>query len=167
MIRKNSINKASGYDLFKYYLDKGIDMMDSMSRRYHKVLQTRMDFHYPQNMHSDGSNKDFSKALRSLSKELSREGDDPQYLGRREQNGQINQHYHLNVLTNAKQHESRQRIIEKAERHWGNALGLSRETVHEKRLVYPCNKDMTGEPRPNGYMLVRGGQRTMRRPEAR
>ena len=40
-------------------------------------------------------------------------------------------------MMNAKNHERRQGIIEKAERHWGNALGMTREEVHEKQLVYP------------------------------
>ena len=156
MSRKKIIEHGNtGYRFYKTYLRKGMEMIDSMSRRHGKVMQTRMDFRYPQDMQSDGSNKDFSKALQGLAKELNREGDDPQYLGRREQKDQANQHYHLDILTNAKQHESRQRIIEKAERHWGNALGLSKEEVHEKMLVYPCNTDINGDPRPNGYMLNR------------
>ena len=146
------------HHFYKTYLNKGIEMIDSMSRRHGKVMQTRMDFRYPQEMRSDGSNTDFSKALQGLSKALNREGYDPQYIGRREQKNQPNQHYHLNLITNAARHESRQRIIEKAERQWGNALGLTQEEVHEKKLVYPCNRDMNGNSRPNGYMLVRGAE---------
>lgn len=159
MSRKKIIEqKETGYRFYKTYLNKGMEMIDCMSRRHGKVMQTRMDFRYPQDMQSDGSNKDFSKALQGLTKELNREGDDPQYLGRREQKDQVNQHYHLDLLTDAKKHESRRRVIEKAERHWGNALGLTPEEVHEKQLVYPCNRDMNGDPRPNGYMLVRGAE---------
>ena len=154
--KKITKQQKTGYEFYEPYLTKGIDMIDSMSRRHGKIMQTRMDFRYPQGMQSNGSNEDFSKALQGLAKELNREGDDPQYLGRREQNNQPNQHYHLDLITNAKEHESRCRLIEKAERHWANALGLTPEEVHEKQLVYPCNKAPNGEPRHNGYMLVRG-----------
>ena len=159
MPRKKIMEQGeTGYSFYKHYLEKGIEMLDSMSSRHNKVMQTRMDFRYPQKMQSDGSNKDFSKALQGLTKELNREGDDPQYLGRREQKGQANQHYHLNILTNAKKHESRRRIIEKAERHWGNALGLTPEEVREIGLVDYCNRDRDGNFRPNGYMLARGAE---------
>ena len=154
--KKITEQKETGYRFYKTYLNKGIEMIDSMSGRHGRVMQTRMDFRYPQEMESDGSNRDFSRALQGLTKELRREGYDPQYIGRREQKDQPNQHYHLDLLTNAKNHESRQRIIEKAERHWGNALGMAQEEIHEKQLVYPCTKDGNGNPRPNGYMLARG-----------
>ncbi|MBQ7206203.1 MAG: inovirus-type Gp2 protein [Lentisphaeria bacterium] len=153
--KKITEQKETGYRFYKTYLNKGIEMIDYMSGRHGRVMQTRMDFRYPQEMDADGSNRDFSRALQGLTKELRREGYDPQYIGRREQKEQPHQHYHLNMLTDAKKHESRQRIIEKAERHWGNALGLTPEEVHEKQLVYPCNRDMNGDLRPNGYMLAR------------
>ena len=154
--KKITEQEETGYRFYKRYLEKGIEMLDSMSRRQGRVMQTRMDFRYPQEMEIDGSNREFSRALQSLTKELRREGYDPEYIGRREQNDQPHQHYHLDLMTDAKKHESRQRIIEKAERHWGNALGMTPEEVHEKQLVYPCNRDSDGNPRPNGYMLARG-----------
>ena len=155
MSNRNTIDNDSGYDLYKYYRDKGIKMIDIMSARHKLVMQTRMDFRYPQDMHSDGTNKDFTNAMRSFAKELRRDGYDPAYLARREQKNQPNQHYHLNLLTNAKKNESRQGIIEKAEKFWANALGLTQQEVHEKKLVYPCNHDPEGNARPNGYMLNR------------
>ena len=159
MPRKKIIKQENtGYSFYKSYLGKGIEMLDSMSRRHGKVMQTRMDFRYAQETESDGSNRDFSRALQGLTKELRREGYDPQYLGRREQNDQPHQHYHLALMTNAKKNECRQRIIEKAERHWGNALGMTPEEVREKQLVYPCNRDKDGNQRPNGYMLTRGAK---------
>ena len=157
MPRKKIVEQGeTGYRFYKRYLEKGIEILDSMSRRHRQVMQTRMDFRYPQEMESDGSNQDFSRALQSLTKELRRDGYDLEYIGRREQNDQPHQHYHLDLMTNAKNHESRQGIIEKAERHWGNALGMTREEIHEKQLVYPCDRDRDGTPRPNGYMLTRG-----------
>ena len=75
MPRKKIIEQEkTGYRYYKTYLTKGIEMIDSMSRRHRKVMQTRMDFRYPQEMKTDGSNKDFSRALQSLTKELNREG---------------------------------------------------------------------------------------------
>ena len=155
MSNRRTIDRTSGYDLYKHYRDKGIDMIDSASERHSKVMQTMMDFRYPQDMQSDGTNRDFTNTMRSLTRELRQEGYDPAYLARREQKNQPNQHYHLNLLTNAKKNECRQAIIEKAEKHWANALGLSQDEVHENKLVYPCNHDQDGNPRPNGYMLNR------------
>ncbi len=146
----------TGYRFYKRYFEKGIELLDSMSQKHRQVMQTRMDFRYPQEREIDGTNRDFSRALQGLTKELRRDGYDPQYIGRREQNDQPHQHYHLTLMTNAKKNECRQEIVEKAERHWGNALGLSQEEVHEKQLVYPCNRDKDGNPRPNGYILTKG-----------
>ena len=157
MPRKKIIEQEkTGYRYYKTYLSKGIEMIDSMSRRHRKVMQTRMDFRYPQEMKTDGSNKDFSRALQGLTKELNREDYDPQYLGRREQKDQRNQHYHLDLITNAQKHESRHEIIKKAERHWGNALGLTQQEVQKKGLIHYCDTDINGNPHPNGYMLTRG-----------
>ena len=157
MPRKKIIKQEeTGYEYYRTYLNKGIELLDSMSRRHRRVMQTRMDFRYPQEMEIDGSNRDFSRALRDLTKELRKEGYDPQYIGRREQKDHPHQHYHLTLMTNAKKNECRQGIIERAERHWGNALGMTRDEVREKQLVYPCNRDEDGNPRPNGYTLTRG-----------
>ena len=158
MSNRRTISNDSGYDLYKYFQDKGIDMLDSMIERHRKVMQTRMDFRYPQEMKSDGTNKDFTNAMRTLTRELKQDGYDPSYLARREQKNQPNQHYHLNLMTNAKKNESRHGVIEKAEKHWANALGLTQQEVHEKKLVYPCNHDPEGNPRPNGYMLDRNAE---------
>ena len=89
MPRKKIIKQEeTGYEYYRTYLNKGIELLDSMSRRHRRVMQTRMDFRYPQEMEIDGSNRDFSRALRDLTKELRREGYDPQYIGRREQKDQ-------------------------------------------------------------------------------
>ena len=157
MPRKKIIKQEeTGYSFYRRYLEKGIELLDSMSRRHRRVMQTRMDFRYPQEMEIDGSNRDFSRALRDLTKELRKEGYDPQYIGRREQKDQPHQHYHLTLLTNAQKHRDHCALIDKAERHWGNALGMTRDEVREKQLVYPCNRDKDGNPRPNGYTLTRG-----------
>ena len=79
MPRKKIIEqKETGHRFYKTYLNKGIEMLDTMSRRHRRVMQTRMDFRYPQEMKTDGSNRDFSRALQGLTKELRKEGYDPQ-----------------------------------------------------------------------------------------
>ncbi len=55
------------------YLDRGIQMIDSMSSRHSKVFQVRMDFRYPKEMESDGSNQDFQKTLQGFLRELARQ----------------------------------------------------------------------------------------------
>ena len=159
MPRKKIIeDKDTGYQFHQSFRNRGIDMIDDMSKRHSRVMQTRMDFRYPENRKIDGSNKDFSDMLHGLMKELKKEKYDPRYIGRREQKKQPHQHYHLNLFTNAEDHECRAALIEKAERHWGNALGLTQQEVHERQLVYPCNTDRNGAPRPNGYILARGAE---------
>ena len=159
MPRKKIIkDMKTGYQFHQSFRNRGIRMIDDMSKRHCMVMQTRMDFRYPEGRECDGSNKDFSQMLHRLTMELRRYGYDPQYIGRREQNDQTHQHYHLNLLTNAKDHECRDTLIQKAERHWGSALGLTQQEVHERQLVYPCNTDRDGNPRPNGYILARGAE---------
>ena len=140
------------------YLKKGIEILDDMSRRHSKVMQTRLDFRYPDDLCSDGSNKLFSRAFQSLMQELKKEGCDPQYIARREQKSSDNPHCHVCIMVNGNVKQSQHSIIEKAERHWGNALGMDQQEVHERQLVYPCNTDSNGDPRPNGYRLVRGAE---------
>lgn len=151
-------DKETGYRYNSTFLNRGIEMIDDMSQRHSRVMQTRMDFRYPEGREVDGTNKEFSDMLHGLMKELKKEEYDPRYMGRREQNDRPHQHYHLNLLTNAKKHECRDTLIKKAERHWGNALGMTPQEVHERMLVYPCNTDRNGAPRPNGYILARGAE---------
>ena len=46
-------------------------------------------------------------------------------------------------------------LIRIAEKHWANTLGMPEEEVHRRKLVYPCNHDPQGNPRPNSYLLER------------
>ncbi len=137
------------------YLRRGIEMINSMERRHSKVLQVRMDFRYPQDMQSDGGNRNFQRTLQRLSRELTRKKCDPQYIAKREQETSSNPHLHLNLLVDGNRRRSAQGLIEIAEKHWGNTLGLTQEEVHQRQLVYPCNHDPDGNPRPNSYMLER------------
>lgn len=137
------------------YLDRGIQMIDSMSSRHSKVFQVRMDFRYPQEMESDGSNQDFQKTLQGLSRELTRQGCDPQYIARREQVSSHNPHLHLVLMVDGNKRRCADTLNRTAEKHWANTLGISEEEVHQRKLVYPCNHDPQGNPRPNSYLLER------------
>ena len=49
MPRKKIIEQQdTGYSFYKRYLEKGMELLDTMSRKHRKVMQTRMDFRYPQ-----------------------------------------------------------------------------------------------------------------------
>lgn len=137
------------------YLDRGIQMIDSMSSRHSKVFQVRMDFRYPQEMESDGSNQDFQKTLQGLSRELARQGCDPQYIARREQVSSHNPHLHLVLMVDGNKRRCADTLNRIAEKHWANTLGMPEEEVHRRKLVYPCNHDPQGNPRPNSYLLER------------
>ena len=137
------------------YLDRGIQMIDSMSSRHSKVFQVRMDFRYPQEMESDGSNQDFQKTLQGLSRELTRQGCDPQYIARREQVSSHNPHLHLVLMVDGNKRRCADTLNRIAEKHWANTLGMPVEEVHRRKLVYPCNHDPQGNPRPNSYLLER------------
>ena len=137
------------------YLDRGIKMIDSMSSRHSKVLQTRMDFRYPKEIQSDGSNQDFQKTLQSLSRELTRKKYDPQYIARREQISSHNSHLHLALMVDGNKCRCAGTLNRIAEKHWANTLGMPEEEVHRRKLVYPCNHDPQGNPRPNSYLLER------------
>ena len=130
-------------------------MIDSMSSRHSKVFQVRMDFRYPQEMESDGSNQDFQKTLQGLSRELARQGCDPQYIARREQVSSHNPHLHLVLMVDGNKRRCADTLNRIAEKHWANTLGISEEEVHQRKLVYPCNHDPQGNPRPNSYLLER------------
>lgn len=137
------------------YLDKEIQMIDSMSSRHRKVFQIRMDFRYPQEIQSEGNNQDFQKTLQGFSRELARQGCDPQYIARREQVSSHNPHLHLVLMVDGSKRCCADTLNRIAEKHWANTLGMPVEEVHRRKLVYPCNHDPQGNPRPNSYLLER------------
>ena len=59
------------------------------------------------------------------------------------------------ILIDGNKRRCRRTLLEQMERHWANTLKIPVEEVHAKKLVYPCNPDQDGNPRPNGYMLER------------
>lgn len=162
---KKDIMKASeyrGYELAQEdqfysqkYLDKTISMVESMTEKHSKVLQVRLDLKYPKEITSDGTNNDFQRTMESMMKEFSRKGYDPQFIARREQRESKNPHYHLVIQVDGNKKRDRTSIIESAEHHWSQTLGLTQQEVHEKKLVFSCNYNPHNEPLPNGYMLNR------------
>ena len=59
------------------------------------------------------------------------------------------------ILVDGNKRRCRRTLLEQMEKHWANTLKISVGEVHAKKLVYPCNHDQDGNPRPNGYMLER------------
>ena len=158
-----NINQINGNNLIEkdhafyiQHLEKGIRMIDSMSRRHSKVLQERVDLRYPKTIKSDGSNADFSTTLQNYTKDLTRKKVDVQYFARREQRNQSdNPHLHVAILVDCNKRRCRQSLLEQMEKHWADTLKMPVEEIHAKKLVYPCNHNQDGNPRPNGYMLER------------
>jgi hypothetical protein len=154
-INGNNLTEKN-HDFYIKYLEKGIQLIDSMSRRHSKVLQERVDLRYPTTVKSDGANTDFSSTLQNYTKDLTRKKVDVQYFARREQSDQSdNPHLHVAILVDGNKRRCRQTLLESMEKYWANTLKMPVEEVHAKKLVYPCNHDQDGNPRPNGYMLER------------
>ena len=139
----------------KKYLDKAIDLIETMTERHSKVLTVRVDVRYPASMNSDGTNKDFQHLTENLMKDYERRGYDPQYIARREQKKSKNPHLHLGVALDGSKKRDRNSVIEDIENQWGNVLGMTAEEIHANKLIYPCNTDPQGNSRSNGYLIER------------
>ena len=137
-------------------LDREIDLVETATERHSKVLVVRMDLRYAKEIQSSGDNNDYRRFLNSMMKELSRKHYDPQYVAKREQTKSKNPHLHLAVLVDGNKKRDRNSLVETAEKHWANTLGITPDEVRDKQLVFKCNRDACGDPRPNGDMLRRG-----------
>ena len=137
------------------YLDKAIDLVETMTERHSKVLTLRVDVRYPKSINSDGTNRDFQHLTENLMKDYERKGYDPQYIARREQKESKNPHLHLGVALDGSKKRDRNSVIEDIENQWGNVLGMTQEEIKECKLIYPCNTDPQGNARSNGYLIER------------
>ena len=137
------------------YLDKAIDLIDTMTERHSKVLTVRVDVRYPKSIRSDGTNKDFQHLTENIMKEYERRGYDPQYLARREQKKSKNPHLHLELVLDGSKKRDRGSVVNDLEHQWGNVLGMTPEEIHAEKLIHPCNADSQGNARPNGYLIER------------
>ena len=137
------------------YLDKAIDLIETMTERHSKVLTVRVDVRYPRSMNSDGTNRDFQHLTENIMKDYERRGYDPQYIARREQKKSKNPHLHLGLALDGRKKRDRNSVIEDIENQWGNVLGMTAEEIHANKLIYPCNTDPQGNSRSNGYLIER------------
>jgi hypothetical protein len=137
-------------------LDREIDLVETATEKHSRVLVVRMDVRYDKDILFPGDNSDYRRFLNSMMKELSRKHYDPQYVAKREQTKSKNPHLHLAVLVDGNKKRDRNSLVATAEKHWANTLGMTPDEVHDKRLVFRCNKDAEQKPKPNGYMLDRG-----------
>ena len=137
------------------YLDKAIDLIETMTERHSKVLTVRVDVRYPSSINSDGTNRDFQHLMENLMKDYERKGYDPQYIARREQKKSRNPHLHLGLAMDGSKKSARNNVINDIENQWGNVLGMTAEEIRESKLIYPCNTDSQGNARPNGFLIER------------
>ena len=137
------------------YLDKAVDLIETMTERHSKVLTVRVDVRYPASMNSDGTNKDFQHLTENLMKDYERRGYDLQYIARREQKKSKNPHLHLGLALDGSKKCDRKSVVEDIENQWGNVLGMTVEEIRTNKLIYPCNADSQGNARPNGYLIER------------
>ena len=74
MPRKKIVeDEKTGYKFHRAFRNRGVKMIDEMVERHSRVMQSRMDFRYPEERCVDGSNREFSDMLHSLTKELKKE----------------------------------------------------------------------------------------------
>ena len=139
----------------KRFLDKAIDLIDTMTERHSKVLTVRVDVRYPRNISSDGTNKDFQHLTENIMREYERKGYDPQYLARREQKKSKNPHLHLELVLDGSKKRDRGSVLRDIENQWSNVLGIMPEEIHTQKLIFPCNTDTQGNSRCNGYLIER------------
>ena len=158
-MKKNNITITASYDghpvigdckLFPYheeYLNKNKKLLDSMLARHNKVMAVRMDLRYPADYQGQTGNQNLSDAMRTYTRELSREGLDPQYVVRREQKESEHPHDHVDLLVNGSLKQRYKPLVKRMAPHWGRVIGVSPEVA--EKLVFPCDKH------PNGIMIRR------------
>ena len=140
------------------YLDKAVDLIETMTERHSKVLTVRVDVRYPTSINSDGTNRDFQHLMENLMKDYERKGYDPQYIARREQRKSKNPHLHRGLALDGSKKRDRDSVIKDIENQWGNVLGMTQEEIKESKLIYPCNTDPQGNARSNGYLIEKPKQ---------
>lgn len=118
--------------------------LTNMISKYSKVLQIRLDIHYPQNgiKYNSKCIRDFTENFtrdlkrnyplvllgqkRSIGhKAIRRHNVDPRLIWVSEKSGSCNNHYHFIILVNGHAMWKVYGILKRAERQWANALKLN------------------------------------------
>lgn len=155
-------NKDKGQGSSIDILEKLDDQMTYMTASHSKVLQTRVDIHYPHNYQGIPNQKDFCKFCKNFKRNLENnytipQGDqqrgkrkkdndgnalipqhkvDPHIVLVPEQHGKNrNPHAHVVVQVNGNAKRNPLDIMKRAEREWATVLGIE----SAKGLVHYCN----------------------------
>ncbi len=154
-----TINTGNGkYACDEHILEQYDQRFQYLLSRHSRVLQKRLDLHYPQNGSLAPVPEHIYRFTENLSRDLKRNNPlpeegrkrsagrkgapaphkvDPQILWVKEQeSGSPNPHYHLMVFVNGNAVKSGWSLQKRAERQWANATGLNEATG----LVNNCNQ---------------------------
>ena len=131
-------------------LDKADAMFDYMLGNHAKVLATRFDAHYPQDMDAPGDNRHISRLCCDLTRECRREYGDFMTLWVPEQTDESkNPHFHVLALSDGRNNKSPVPILRKAERTLARVL----DATSAKGLIDWCDRTKDGQHQSNGIML--------------
>lgn len=131
-------------------LDKVESLLDHTTKKHNKVFVFRMDLNYPKDYKAPEDNKHIQTFMSKFIKYGKRQGYDPDYLWVREQSREKHQHYHLAVFCDGNKIQHPQKLLNKAEDHWGQTIGQD-----PKGLVDHCTRSRQGQSQPNSYMMRR------------
>ena len=143
-------DKKKKQGCYTYILDKIQGILDLSTKKHNKVLLTRFDLRFPKGHSEDVSNKAISRFQSTFHKNLKRHGLDPSGMWCREQSREKHHHYHCFVAVDGNKIQFPHKILEQAEKNWGNTLG-----VDATGLVDHCTKSRKGEKQTNSYRLRR------------
>ena len=144
---------------FKYsdhYLKNNEKLLDNTLERHNKVYCYRVDLKYPNDYPEDNSNDAFKHCMSTYTKELSREGLDPQYVARREQIKSHHPHYHVHMCVNGNKRKDYKALTDKMVPHWSRALNIDEATADN--LIHRCDRTKDGKPQKNGTMIRRNSE---------
>ncbi len=126
-------------------LDRHHAHLNDMTDKHSKVLQVRLDLHYPSNNSVIPNSEHISNFTDNMQRSLRREKNsgghkvDPRMILAVEKHDGDNPHIHAIILVNGNAKKSYRAIGQKAERLWGQALG-----TQTKGLVDYCDRKRNG-----------------------
>lgn len=113
------------------------ERQDFMIDKHNKVTFFRYDVRFPEDYPHDGTNREFSQLMKLLKEQLTRDGNEMQYVWAREQKASENPHYHVAALVNGNHTQRVGGILSHASDIWGNITGSPKEG-----LIDHCNRFM-------------------------
>lgn len=131
-------------------LDKIDLLLKHTTQKHNKVFCLRMDLRYPKGFRPLKNNMHLVLFMAKFRKHFKRMGYDPYYLWVREQSREKHQHYHLMILVDGNKNQHDYRLLKMAEKFWASTINS-----YQGGLVDHCNRDRSGRPQTNSYMLNR------------